>query len=60
MLQGRVCETLALEALFRPLGVDLVELELQEAEAAKLFLNAWRALMLGFATAHTTCRPTDD
>lgn len=30
------------KSLFAPLGVDLVELELQEAEAAKLFLNSWR------------------
>jgi len=36
-------------ALFAPLGVDLVELELQEAEAAKLFLNAWRYVVFGTA-----------
>jgi len=37
-------------ALFAPLGVDCVELELQEAETAKLFLNAWR--YVNFATAN--------
>jgi len=37
-------------ALFAPLGVDLVELGLQEAETAKLFLNAWR--YVGFGTAN--------
>eukprot|EP00928_Gymnodinium_smaydae_P051426 TRINITY_DN3496_c1_g1_i1.p1 TRINITY_DN3496_c1_g1~~TRINITY_DN3496_c1_g1_i1.p1 ORF type:complete len:865 (-),score=129.98 TRINITY_DN3496_c1_g1_i1:1-2541(-) len=36
-------------ALFAPLGVDLVELELQEAEAAKLFLNSWRYVIFGTA-----------
>jgi len=36
--------------LFGSLGVDLVELELQEAETAKLFLNAWR--YVAFATAN--------
>lgn len=38
------------KSLFEPLGVDLVELELQEAEAAKLFLNSWRYVV--FATAN--------
>lgn len=37
------------KALFGPLGVDLVELELQEAEAAKLFLNSWRYVAFGTA-----------
>jgi len=37
------------KALFGPLGVDLIELELQEAEAAKLFLNAWRYVVFGTA-----------
>merc|ERR1712176_253330 len=36
-------------ALFAPLGVDLVELELQEAEVAKLFLNSWRYVAFGTA-----------
>jgi len=36
-------------ALFAALGVDLVELELQEAEAAKLFLNSWRYIVFGTA-----------
>jgi len=35
--------------LFGPLGVDLVELGLQEAEAAKLFLNSWRYVAFGTA-----------
>ena len=37
-------------ALFAPLGVDLVELSLLEAEVATLFLNAWR--YVGFGTAN--------
>merc|ERR1711988_1780722 len=37
------------KALFAPLGVDLVELELQEAEVAKLFLNSWRYVIFGIA-----------
>jgi len=36
-------------ALFKPLNVDLITLELQEAEAAKLFLNAWRYVAFGTA-----------
>lgn len=38
------------KSLFGPFGVDLVELSLQEAEAAKLFLNSWRYVV--FATAN--------
>ena len=37
------------KALFAPLGVDLIELQLQEAEAAKLFLNSWRYIAFGTA-----------
>ena len=37
------------KALFGPLGVDLITLQLQEAEAAKLFLNAWRYVAFGTA-----------
>eukprot|EP00437_Effrenium_voratum_P060747 CAMPEP_0181489176 /NCGR_PEP_ID=MMETSP1110-20121109/48818_1 /TAXON_ID=174948 /ORGANISM="Symbiodinium sp., Strain CCMP421" /LENGTH=451 /DNA_ID=CAMNT_0023615943 /DNA_START=72 /DNA_END=1427 /DNA_ORIENTATION=+ len=37
------------QALFSPLKVDLITLELQEAEAAKLFLNAWRYVAFGTA-----------
>lgn len=36
-------------ALFEPLSVDLVELSLLEAEAATLFLNAWRYVSFGTA-----------
>eukprot|EP00927_Polykrikos_kofoidii_P026673 TRINITY_DN23720_c0_g1_i1.p1 TRINITY_DN23720_c0_g1~~TRINITY_DN23720_c0_g1_i1.p1 ORF type:complete len:885 (+),score=119.98 TRINITY_DN23720_c0_g1_i1:118-2772(+) len=36
-------------ALFEPLGVDMIELDLQEAEVAKLFLNAWRYVAFGIA-----------
>lgn len=35
--------------MFAPLGVDLVQLELQEAEVAKLFLNSWRYVVFGIA-----------
>lgn len=35
--------------LFAPLGVKLLELDLAEAEVAKLFLNAWRYVVLGTA-----------
>jgi len=38
------------KGLFSTLGVDLIELDLQEAEIAKLFLNAWRYVV--FATAN--------
>jgi len=38
------------KSLLGPLGVDLVELELQEAEVAKLFLNSWRYVV--FATTN--------
>jgi len=37
------------KSLFEPLGVDLVELDLQEAEVAKLFLNSWRYVVFGTA-----------
>jgi len=37
------------KSLFAPLGVDLIELELQEAEVAKLFLNSWRYVVFGTA-----------
>ena len=37
------------KALFCPLNVDLIHLELQEAEVAKLFLNAWRYVAFGTA-----------
>jgi UDP-N-acetyl-D-mannosaminuronic acid dehydrogenase len=37
------------KAMFAPLGVDLLELELQEAELAKLFLNSWRYVVFGIA-----------
>jgi len=36
--------------LFEPLGVELLEMDLVEAEVAKLFLNAWR--YIHFATAN--------
>merc|ERR1719426_33121 len=35
--------------MFSPLGVDLVELELQEAEVAKLFLNSSRYVLFGIS-----------
>jgi len=31
------------------LSVDLIELNLQEAEVAKLFLNSWRYVAFGIA-----------
>ncbi|CAE8581058.1 unnamed protein product [Polarella glacialis] len=37
------------QALFKPLGVDLVELSVLEAEIATLFLNAWRYVAFGTA-----------
>eukprot|EP00929_Paragymnodinium_shiwhaense_P011728 TRINITY_DN11793_c0_g1_i1.p1 TRINITY_DN11793_c0_g1~~TRINITY_DN11793_c0_g1_i1.p1 ORF type:complete len:887 (-),score=185.01 TRINITY_DN11793_c0_g1_i1:215-2875(-) len=37
------------KAVFAPLGVDLVELSLLEAEVSKLFLNAWRYVLFGTA-----------
>merc|ERR1712176_15937 len=37
------------KTLFGALGVDLIELELQEAEVAKLFLNSWRYVAFGTA-----------
>lgn len=37
------------KALFGLLKVDLIEMELQEAEVAKLFLNAWRYVEFGTA-----------
>ena len=37
------------KALFAPLSVDLIELNLQEAEVAKLFLNSWRYVAFGIA-----------
>eukprot|EP00930_Biecheleria_cincta_P083491 TRINITY_DN73059_c0_g1_i1.p1 TRINITY_DN73059_c0_g1~~TRINITY_DN73059_c0_g1_i1.p1 ORF type:complete len:528 (-),score=119.47 TRINITY_DN73059_c0_g1_i1:46-1572(-) len=37
------------KVLFAPLGMDLVELDLQEAETAKLFLNSWRYVAFGTA-----------
>lgn len=36
-------------SLFEPVGVDLIEMDVQEAEAAKLFINAWRYVEFGTA-----------
>mmetsp|Transcript_94239 Transcript_94239/g.172727 ORF Transcript_94239/g.172727 Transcript_94239/m.172727 type:complete len:759 (-) Transcript_94239:66-2342(-) len=43
------CAVARAKQLFAPLGVDLIELELQEAEVAKLFLNSWRYVVFGTA-----------